>query len=153
MKFYWLKYRKDTEYINPRVSDTSNGKLMILWKCAIDGSKKSRFINKQELKRLLRNLGLKTQLSKVLILGDILFWSASWMKLHWVKLCCMYKMNEIVNKFLLAGDKFMSEMFLKQPAFTYCACGPFTKNKKTQKFKEKGDTNYIYKKEYDQACF
>ena len=65
----------------------------------------------------------------------------------------MYKMNEIVNKFLLAGDKFMSEMFLKQPAFTYCACGPFTKNKKSQKFKETGDTNYIYKNEHDQACF
>ena len=40
-----------------------------------------------------------------------------------------YKMNEIVNKFLLAGDKFMPEMYLKQPEFTYSACGPFTKNK------------------------
>ena len=40
------------------------------------------------------------------------------------------KMNEIVNKFLLAGDKFMSEMHLKQPVFTYSACGPFKKNKK-----------------------
>ena len=46
------------------------------------------------------------------------------------------KMNEIVNKFLLAGDKFMPEMHLKQPGFTYSACGPFTKNKeKIQKFK------------------
>ena len=41
---------------------------------------------------------------------------------------CM-KMNEIVNKFLLVGDKFMPEMHLKQPGFTYSACGPFTKNK------------------------
>ena len=58
----------------------------------------------------------------------------------------MYKMNEIVNKFLLAGDKFMPEMHLKQPGFTYSACGPFTKNKeRIQKFKETGDTNYIYK--------
>ena len=49
------------------------------------------------------------------------------------------KMNEIVNKFLLAGDKFMPEMHLKQPGFTYSACGPFTKNKeRIQKFKETG---------------
>ena len=58
----------------------------------------------------------------------------------------MYKMNEIVNKFLLAGDKFMPEMYLKQLRFTYSACGPFTTNKeRIQKFKEAGDTNYIYK--------
>ena len=62
------------------------------------------------------------------------------------------KMNEIVNKFLLAGDKFMSEMHLKQQGFTYSACGPFTKNKeRIQKFKETGDTNYIYKIELDMA--
>ena len=41
----------------------------------------------------------------------------------------MYKMNDIVNKFLLAGDEFMPEMHLKQPGFTYSAFGPFTKNK------------------------
>ena len=63
-------------------------------------------------------------------------------------------MNEIVNKFLLAGDKFMPEMHLKQPGFTYSACGPFTKNKeRIQKFKETGDTSYIYKNELDKACF
>ena len=63
-------------------------------------------------------------------------------------------MNEIVNKFLLAGDKFMPEMYLKQPGFTYSACGSFTKNKeRTQKFKKTGDTNYIYKNELDKACF
>ena len=55
-------------------------------------------------------------------------------------------MNEIVNKFLLAGDKFMPEMHLRQPGFTYSACGPFTKNKeRTQRFKETGDTSYIDK--------
>ena len=55
-------------------------------------------------------------------------------------------MNEIVNKFLLAADKFMPEMHLKQPGFTYSTCGPFTKNKqRIQLFKETGDTNYIYK--------
>ena len=64
------------------------------------------------------------------------------------------KMNEILNKFLLASDKFMPEMHLKQPGLTYSACGPFTKNKgRIQKFKETGDTNYTYKNEFDKACF
>ena len=63
-------------------------------------------------------------------------------------------MNEIVNKFLLVGDKFMPEMHLKQPGFTYGACGPFAKNKeRIQKFKETGDTNYIYKIELGKPCF
>ena len=63
-------------------------------------------------------------------------------------------MNEIVNKFLLAGDKFMPEMHLKQPGFPYSACGLFTKNKeRIPKFKETGDTSYIYKNEVDKACF
>ena len=63
-------------------------------------------------------------------------------------------MNEIVNKFLLAGDTFMLEMHLRQPEFTYSACGPFTKNKKRiQKFKKMGDTSYICKNELDKACF
>ena len=65
-----------------------------------------------------------------------------------------YKMNNIINKFLLAGDKFMPEMHLRQPQFTYSACGPFTKHKqRIQKFKETGDTNYIYKNALDKACF
>ena len=63
-------------------------------------------------------------------------------------------MNKIVNKFLLEGDKFMAEMHLKQPGFTYSACGPFTKNKeRIQKFKETGNTSYIYKNELDKAGF
>ena len=66
----------------------------------------------------------------------------------------VYKMNKIVNKFLLIGDKFMPEIHLKQPGFTYSACGLFTKNKeRIQKFKETGDTSYIYKNELDKACF
>ena len=73
MKSYCLKCRKDTENINPRVSNSSNDKTMILPKCAICGSKKSRFIKNQEAKGLLGNLGAKTPLSKVPILGDILF--------------------------------------------------------------------------------
>ena len=74
MKSYYLKCRKDTENINPKVSNTSNGRTMILSKCAICGSKKSRFIKNQEAKGLLSNLGIRTPLSKVPILGDILFW-------------------------------------------------------------------------------
>ena len=57
-------------------------------------------------------------------------------------------MNEIVNKFLLAGDKFMPEMHLKQSGFTYSACGPFTKSKKRiEKFMQTGNTHFIYKSE------
>ena len=63
-------------------------------------------------------------------------------------------MNEIVNKFLLAGNKFMPEMHLKQPGFAYRACGSFTKNKeRIQKFKKTGDTKYIYRNDIDKACF
>ena len=63
-------------------------------------------------------------------------------------------MNKIVNTFLLAEDKFMPEMHLKQPGFTYSACGPFTKNKeRIEKFMQTGNTNFIYKNELDKACF
>ena len=65
-----------------------------------------------------------------------------------------YKMNDIINKFLLAGDKFMPEMHLRQPRFTYSACGPFTIDKeRIQNFKQTGDSRYIYKNELDKACF
>ena len=73
MESYCLKCRKYTKNINPQVSSTSNGKMMILSKCAICNSKKSKFINKQEAKGLLSNLGIKTPLNKIPILGDILF--------------------------------------------------------------------------------
>ena len=63
-------------------------------------------------------------------------------------------MNEMVNEYLLAGDKFMPEMHLNQSGFTYSACEPVTKNKeRIQKFKETGDTKYIYRNELDKACF
>ena len=63
-------------------------------------------------------------------------------------------MNKTVNKFLLAGGKFMPDMHLKQPGFTYSVWGPFTKNKeRIQKYKETGVTDYIYKNELDKACF
>ena len=79
MKSYCLKFRKDTENINPIVSSTFYCKAMILSKCTICGTKKLRFIKNQEAKGLLSNLGLRTPLTKVPRLGDILFW----MQLHW----------------------------------------------------------------------
>ena len=63
-------------------------------------------------------------------------------------------MNNVINKFLLAGVKFMPEMHLRQPQFVYSACGPFTRHKeRIKKFKQTGDTRYIYRNELDKACF
>ena len=73
MKLYCLKCRKNTENMNPRVLGASKDKAMILSKCVICGNKKSRFIKNQEAKGLLSNLGIKTPLSKVPIMGDIFF--------------------------------------------------------------------------------
>ena len=62
--------------------------------------------------------------------------------------------SNVINKLLLAVDKFMPEVHLRQPQFTYSDCGPFTKHEqRIQKFKETGDTNYIYMNELDKACF
>ena len=63
-------------------------------------------------------------------------------------------MNEIMNRFLLVKDKFMPEMHLKQPAFTYSACGPFTKSKeRIEKFMQTGNKDFLYKNELDKPCF
>ena len=70
---YCLKCKKNTKTKNRDILSSSNDRKMILSKCAIGGSKKSRFIKNQEAKGLLSNLGIKTPLSKVPILGDILF--------------------------------------------------------------------------------
>ena len=73
MKSYCLKGRKDTENINSRVSNNSNGRTVLLSKCEKCRNKKSRFIKNQEAKGPFSNLGIRTLLSKVPILGDILF--------------------------------------------------------------------------------
>ena len=73
MESYCVKCKKNTESVDPQVSSTINGKLMILSKCVICNSSKSRFINKQEAKGLLSKLGIKTPLSKIPVLDDILF--------------------------------------------------------------------------------
>ena len=109
-------------------------------KCTECGIKKSRFVKEQEAKGLLSNLEIKTPLSNIPLL-NVLF------------LRCV-KMNEIVNTFLLVGDKFMPEMHLKQPGFIYSACGPFTRSKETtEKFMQTGNTDFIYKTELDKTCF
>ena len=89
---------------------------MLLSKCVVCNSKKSKFVKEQEAKGLLNNL----MRIKVVILSDLPIINTLFQK---------YKMNETVNKLLLAGDKFMPEMHLKQPGFIFSTCGPFTKNK------------------------
>ena len=66
----------------------------------------------------------------------------------------LINMNNIINKFLLAGDKFMPEMYLRQPQFFYSACGPSTRHKeRIKEFKRTGDTRLLYRSELDKACF
>ena len=140
MKTYCVKCRKNTENLNSKIFKTKNGRLIMQSKCADCGIKKSRFVKEQEAKGLLSSLGLKTRLSKTLLFGDIFFWA--------------YKMNEIVNKFLLVGNKFMPEMHLKQPGFSYSACSPFTRNKeRTEKLMQTGNKDYICRNELDKAFF
>ena len=106
------------------VSKAINGGTIILTKCAVCGDKKSKFIKKQKAKRLLSNLVIRILLSKIPIFREILF-------------DFNYKMNDIINKFLLAGDRFMREMHLRQPQFIYSAYGPFTKNKRFKIYLQK----------------
>ena len=73
MKSYCLNCKKDTENINLKALKTSNNRTIISSNYSKCGSKKSRFIKNQEVKGLLSNLGIKIPLSKVPILGDILF--------------------------------------------------------------------------------
>ena len=130
MSSCYLKCRKNTGNINPEVARTINDKITTLSKCAICGIKKSRL--KKQASEILSNLGLKTPLIKIPLLG--------------------YKMIKILNKFLLAGGKFMPEMYLRKPRFTCSACGPFTKNKEFKNLK-KQETQDISKNELDKACF
>ena len=74
MLTYFLKCKKNTENVNSKVLKTRNGKSMLSSKCAICGSKKSRFMKEQEAKGLLSSLGIKTRLSNISLLGNVLFW-------------------------------------------------------------------------------
>ena len=110
---------------------------MLLLKYVVFHSKKWRFSKEQEASGLL--IGSNTPLSGIAILAAI-FWR--------------YKMNEIINKFLLAGDKFTAEMHLRQLEFTNSVCGPFSKNKDRRlKLKETGDSRYIYQNKLDKDYF
>ena len=112
-------------------------------KCSARVIKKSKFVKEQEAKGLFSNWGIRTPLSKIPLLN--VFLNAILLSI---------KMNGIVNIFLLVGNKLMPEMHLKQPGFTYSACGPFTKNKeRIEKFMQTGNTNFIYKNELGKACF
>ena len=132
MLSYCLKCRKNTESKNPEVVKIKNGRIILLSKCAVCNSKKSNFLKEQESKGLLSNLmGMKIP---VLSEKD--------------------KMNAIVNKLFLAGDRFILEMHLKQLGFTYSAGGSFIKNtERIKQIKETGDSSYIYQNELDEACF
>ena len=102
--------------------------------------KKAVFINKQEASGLLKSVRIKTLFSQVSPVDLILFQK--------------YKVNKMINTFLLARNKFMPEMHLLQPGFTYSVCGPFTKNKeRMQKFQETGVSRYIYQNELGKAYF
>ena len=141
MLTYCLKCKKDTENVNWKVLKTTNGRKMLLSKCNVCSSKKSRFMEEEEAKGLLSSLDLKTQLSKIPLLGDI------FLNAILLNSCYQYKLNEM-------WDKFMPEMHLKQPGFTDSACGPSTKNKEiSQTFMQTGNTNYIYRNDLDKGCF
>ena len=93
---------------------------MLLSKCEVCDSEISKSIKEQEASGLLSSLGIRTPLKEIpLSEGRLLFKSMK-------QVNTKYKMNVIVNKLLLARDKFMPEMHLRQPGFTYSACKPFT---------------------------
>ena len=139
MNTYCLKCKKDTANLDPKMVKTKNNRLLMQSKYSVCETKKSRFVKKQDAKSLLSNLGIKNPLSKVPLLNVLLE---------------VYKMNEIINKFLLAGDKFMPEMHLRLPGINYSAFGSFTKNKERfKKFMESCNTDFIYKNELHEACF
>ena len=153
MKTCCVKYRKDTENIDPNMVRTKNNRLIMQSKFSVCGIKKSRFVKEQEVKGSLSNLGIETPLSKISLSNVVLNAIPLSTCLKTTSCKQRIKMNEIVNIFLLVGDKFIPEMHLKQPGFTYSACGPFTKNKeRIEKFMQTGNTDFIYKNELDKAC-
>ena len=107
-----MKCRKHTKNSDPKIVRTKNNRLIMKSKCSVFVVKKSRFVKEQEAKVFLSNLEIKIWLSKIPLLNVL-----------------SVKMNEIVNKLLLVGETFMPATHLKQPRFTYNACGPFTKSK------------------------
>ena len=123
---YCLTRRKYVENKIAKVVKNKNGKIMLLSKCAVCNSRKAKVTKEQEARGLLSRLRLRSPSSQVPFLRPVLF--------------SKYKRNETLNKWLLAGDKFMPKIHLKLPGFAYTFFGPFTKNKeRIQKFKQTGD--------------
>ena len=120
---------------------------MRLSRCAVCDSKKLKFIKDQKAIRLLSRLEIEAALTKIPLVGSLWFNSIK-------QVNTSHKMNKTVTNFLLAGDKFMPEMYLRQLGLTYSACGLFTKNKeKIHTFKETGDLRYIYQNKFNKAVF
>ena len=117
-----MKCRKNTVGKDKKVAKTKNGRVMLLSKCAVWDSKK--FIKEQKTSGSLCSLGMKAPLSKISLIGPLFFRGIN-------KLIKKDKMNETVNKLLLAGDQFMLEMHLREPRFTYSTCIPFIQNIKS----------------------
>ena len=145
MLSYCLKCKKNTKSINPKVSGTSNGGTMILSKCTICGSKKSKFIKKQEAKGLLSSLGIRTPLSKIPLLGDVLFELG------------LYKINYIINK---STSSYWLEInlclkwILDNQGLSIVLVDHLQKIKKEYKSLNKLEIQDIfYKNELDKACF
>ena len=137
METYCVKFRRNTKNLNSKIFKTKSDRLIMQSKCPDCGIKTSRFMKEQETKYLLGNLGIKALSSKIPLF-------------HFVLRCII--MNEIVNKFLLAGDKFIPELHFKQPGFTYSACGRFTRNKeKIKKFMQTENKDFIQRNELNKA--
>ena len=141
---YCVSCKKDTEDKNEKISKPKNGKLMLKSTCSVCGNKKTRFISKNEGSGLLSSLRIKTPLSKIPRL-NILF---KYKKIN-------KENNDIINKFLLVGEKFMPEMHLwDSKVGKYSACGPFTKHQqRIDRFMKDGRLNHLYKNKLDKACF
>ena len=103
---YCFKCKGVTERKKPRISKISNGRTMLLSKCAVCNSKNLRFIKEQEASELLSQLGIRVPFSKITLLNNILLWKYK-------------KANALINKCLLSRDKFMSEIHLRQLGFLY----------------------------------
>ena len=137
---YCLSCKKDTRNIDPGIVKTKNNKRVMSSRCSICNNKKSKFISQGS--GLFNSLGLNTLQNRMKnALRNVLDNK-------------IINMNNIINKFLLAGNKFMPEMHLRQPQFVYSACGPFTRHKeRIKEFKRTGDTRLLYRNELDKACF
>ena len=142
MKTYCIVYKKYTENRNSKFFQTKNDRIMLKSTCPICGNNKSRFISKKNGSGLLSSLGIKTLLEKIPLLNY------NYRKMN-------EKSTDIINRFLLIGNKFMPDMYLWDPEVgTYSTCGPFTRHKqRINDFINDGKLSHILKNKLDAACF